>query len=472
MWPAPAARPVCAACVTAAFSLLATRAAVAQATGNVDVAVSTVRYDGFLPSGAASLTPAVSWERPGATITARGTYLRFESGRRSLHGILAASVLTPRPLLPAPWRGELTVSSGGSSYASFASFWHATGEIRLHYLAEGRGVWVGGTGGRTSYGRSPRPVAVAALGAWSRRATLTVGASASRSFVGDTAYTDLTSRMHIVRGTVAVDASVGDRMSSRGGGHGVFGDGSVTLTLGERTAIFLSGGRYPTDAISGTVSGRYLSAGIRLRTVTPRPVLRAVPTPTQRSPANGDGDDPADRGGPYGQILRSPRERTLAEPAPLLRALPLLRLPSLLLLVLVRVAIPVILLRASSHNTRLRPSSSPEISPIGSPSSCAATPQAPGRPCGRFPAACIGSTSGSTGPDGSPRQEPRGRLTTSAARSGSSPCLSLAQRPARRPRAVAAAPASPIRRPRVRAPVRSCSTAIRSGLRPQATDRS
>src|SRR5204863_509897 len=81
----------------------------AQATGNVDVAVSTVRYDGFLPSGAASLTPAVSWERPGATITARGTYLRFESGRRSLHGILAASVLTPRPLLPAPWRGELTV---------------------------------------------------------------------------------------------------------------------------------------------------------------------------------------------------------------------------------------------------------------------------------------------------------------------------------------------------------------------------
>src|SRR2546430_4394572 len=54
-------------------------------------------------------------------------------------------------------------------------------------------------------------------------------------FRSDTAYTDLTSRMHIVRGTVAVDASVGDRMSSRGGGQGVYGDGSVTLTLGERT---------------------------------------------------------------------------------------------------------------------------------------------------------------------------------------------------------------------------------------------
>src|SRR5213078_5416913 len=105
---------------------------VAQATGNVDVAVSTVRYDGFLPSGAASLTPAVSWERPGATITARGTYLRFESGRRSLQGLIAASLFTPPRSLPHRWRGEISLSAGGSNYADFASFWHATGEARLH----------------------------------------------------------------------------------------------------------------------------------------------------------------------------------------------------------------------------------------------------------------------------------------------------------------------------------------------------
>lgn len=297
MRPATAARRVWAASITAASSLLGARAAVAQTTGTFDAAVSTVRYDGFLPSGAASLTPALTWERSSTTVTARGTYLRFESGRRSLQGLLAASFLTPRPLLLEPWRGELSISAGGSSYANFASFWHATGEARLHYVAEGRGAWVGATGGRTSYGRSPRPVAVAALGAWARRAAFTVAASASRAFVGDTAYTDLTSTIHVTRGVLQIDASAGARMSSRGGGHGVYGDGSVTLTLGERTALFVSGGRYPTDAISGSVAGRYASAGVRLRTVGPRqPPIRVLrPLRVARAPANGD--DPGGGGG-------------------------------------------------------------------------------------------------------------------------------------------------------------------------------
>jgi hypothetical protein len=86
-------------------------------------------------------------------------------------------------------------------------------------------------------------------------------------------------------------------MSSRGGGHGVYGDGSVTLTLGERTALFVSGGRYPTDAISGSVAGRYASAGVRLRTVGPRqPPIRVLrPLRVARAPANGD--DPGGGGG-------------------------------------------------------------------------------------------------------------------------------------------------------------------------------
>jgi len=66
--------------------LLGARTFAAQTTGTVDVGVSTVRYDGFLRSGAASLTPTLTWERPGSAVTARGTYLRFESGRRSLQG--------------------------------------------------------------------------------------------------------------------------------------------------------------------------------------------------------------------------------------------------------------------------------------------------------------------------------------------------------------------------------------------------
>ena len=289
MRPASAARPVWTASLAAATSLCAVRAPAAQTTGTVDLGVSSVRYDGFLRSGAGSVTPALTWERPGAAITARGTYLRFESGRRSLQGLIAASLFTPPRWLPHHWRGELSLSAGGSSYADFASFWHATGDARVHFVAGGRGAWIGGTGGRTSYGSAPRPVAVAGVGVWARRSWVTVAASATRSLVGDTAYSDVASTIHASRGRVELDGSLAARVSSRGAGHGVYGEASTTLMLGERTALFVSGGRYPTDPVSGSVAGRYASAGLRLRTALPRPRAIRDPLPLSRSPANGDG---------------------------------------------------------------------------------------------------------------------------------------------------------------------------------------
>src|SRR5213593_4501598 len=120
--------------------LLGARTFAAQTNGTVDVGVSTVHYDGFLRSSAASLTPTLTWERPGTAVTARGTYLRFESGRRSLQGLIAASLFTPPSFFPHRWRGELFLSAGGSSYADFASFWHATGEARVHLVMANRGA--------------------------------------------------------------------------------------------------------------------------------------------------------------------------------------------------------------------------------------------------------------------------------------------------------------------------------------------
>src|SRR5207247_9551220 len=101
----------------AACSLVSARAPAAQTTGTVDLGVSTVRYDGFMASGAASLTPAVRWESPRGTVSARGTYLRFESGHRSLQGLVIGSIFTPAT---SRWRGELAASTGDSNYADLA----------------------------------------------------------------------------------------------------------------------------------------------------------------------------------------------------------------------------------------------------------------------------------------------------------------------------------------------------------------
>src|SRR5213596_3293057 len=140
--PAPSTRRAWAASVTAAWSLLSVRTAVAQMTGTVDLGVSAV-------------TPVLRWDRPAGTLTASGTYLRFESGHRSLQGLLAGSFLTP-PAAHA-WRGEFAASAGASRYLDFASFWHVVAEARLHRLGAERGLWVGGTAGTTSYGTAPRP---------------------------------------------------------------------------------------------------------------------------------------------------------------------------------------------------------------------------------------------------------------------------------------------------------------------------
>lgn len=274
-----------AALVGAACGFAPARAPAAQTSGTLDMGVSTVRYDGFLASGAAAVTPAARWDQPQGWLTARASYLRFESGHHSLQGLVTGSLFTP---LTPRWRGEFGFTAGGSRYAEFASFWHAVAEARLHVLSGARGAWVGGTAGRTSYGRAPRPVGGAGLGAWTQRPGVTIFASASRLFIGDTAYTDLESSARARRGPLTFEAAIGARVWSRGGGRGVYGEASATYALGERTALIVSGGRYPTDAISGSIAGRYLTAGLRLQSAPRRPfVARDPPAYTPHGGSNG-----------------------------------------------------------------------------------------------------------------------------------------------------------------------------------------
>jgi hypothetical protein len=119
-------------------------------------------------------------------------------------------------------------------------------------------------------------------GVWVRRSWVTVAASATRSIVGDTAYSDIGSTAYASRGRFELDGTVAARVSSRGAGHGVYGEASAAFALGERAALFVSGGRYPTDPVSGSVAGRYVSAGLRLRTTLLRP--RANRDPVGRLP--------------------------------------------------------------------------------------------------------------------------------------------------------------------------------------------
>lgn len=213
------------------------------------------------------MTPALRLDRPQLHIGLRGTYLRFESGNHSLQGLFNGSFLTSTT---SPWRAQLGLSGGSSSYADFASFWHALGEAQLQHMGRGRGVWIGANGGRTSFGKEPRPLAIAALGAWGRRSWISFAGSAAHTWVGDTSYTDIETTARGRRGRWVLQGLVGARLWSRGAGRGVYGEGGATLELNERAAIVVAAGRYPTDPVRGSISGRYLTAGVRLHAWRPR----------------------------------------------------------------------------------------------------------------------------------------------------------------------------------------------------------
>ena len=150
------------------------------------------------------------------------------------------------------------------------------------------GGWLGLTIGSSAFRRSSRPAAVVATGLWLLRGDKTMFASIDRSFVGDTAYSDLRASGRWRRDRIVLEGIVGARVWSRGGGRGVFGEGSVILNLAAGAALVLSAGRYPTDAISGSIAGRYATLAVRLGTIP----FRRAPTPTFRRPRSSAADDP------------------------------------------------------------------------------------------------------------------------------------------------------------------------------------
>lgn len=250
-----------------AWSLVALRAGSAQLTVTVDVGASHVEYDGFLPSGAASVSPALRFSSPSVSFAARGTWLGFESGNASVQGLLAGSVFTP-PL--GRWRGELGATAGLSTYESYADFAHALARARVHYLGRRTGAWFGATVGRASYDSGPRPVVAAAAGVWSGGGPTNVTFAVAATRVGDTAYTDLEVSAYWHTARVEIDGLLGVRGGS-GGGQGVYGEAVGAISLTRSLAVTIGAGRYPTDPIRGSVSGRYATIGLRFTGFTPRP---------------------------------------------------------------------------------------------------------------------------------------------------------------------------------------------------------
>ncbi|MGH7529920.1 MAG: glycogen-binding domain-containing protein [Gemmatimonadales bacterium] len=308
------ARALVGCCLALAIGPVRPAPALAQVSGTIDFGLSSVRYDGFLRSGAVSVTPSLFWEPRGGRgiVSARATYLRFESGNHSLDGQLRGAFLAE---LGGRWRGEISASIGASEYANFASFDHGLLEGRLHRMSADHGFWVGAGAGRASFGSGQRPVITVGAGAWWLWNGLTVQASLDRSTVGDTVYSDARAATRWRSGALLVEASAGTRFWSRGGGRGVYFETSATVDLNRHVSLVLGGGRYPTDVISGSIAGRYVTVALRVGRLRRAPTTRSDVESTRR--ANGSsGNSSAPLGAARIEIADAPMGVRLLVHAP------------------------------------------------------------------------------------------------------------------------------------------------------------
>jgi hypothetical protein len=272
-----------------ACSSAATPRLVAQVKAAVDLGVSNVHYDGFLTSTAAAISPSFRWAGPRTLVVANGSYLRFASGNRSLQANMAGSFFSA-PL--GHWTGELAALAGASQYRDFTGFSHALLTGRIHLDGTRTGAWIGGTSGTTSFVDAQRPVGALLAGVWRRQFAATWLANASYTRVGDSAYTDVEGATRASRGRFTFDGSLGARVWSRGGGHGVYGEASGSYAVGPWIALVLAGGRYPTDPTRGSVAGRYLTLSVRLTALPGRvaspPLILPRPATHHSSPTSDD----------------------------------------------------------------------------------------------------------------------------------------------------------------------------------------
>lgn len=252
---------------TLAAALLAAppaRAQRTQVTGTLDVGGASVEYDEFLRATVGSISPSVRVEHGRATFIARGAYSRFETGRYSIEGAVAASVVSP-----AVWhvRGELFGTASNTRYSKIhddaATNVLAVG--RLHLATAQRGVWLGTGLGAISKGfYFPDDMLQLDVGAWARLGHATLTAQVLPTQIGPLEYTDfaLASRWEFTRSDLSLSA--GYRDGDRENGAARWGEVSGGYWFTDHVALVGGAGIFPAELWRGLPGGKYVSTAVRL----------------------------------------------------------------------------------------------------------------------------------------------------------------------------------------------------------------
>ena len=263
----------------------------AQVVGTLGAGTGRVTYDDEARSTVVSVTPTVFFEGERTTLSAAGSFTRFDGGIWSAQAIAAGSHFTePR----GPFRSELSAQLETNSHRGTLRTGQLLAQGRGHlFAASDRGVWLGAGAGHTWRSPAGGTVLRADVGAWAQLGDATVRVMAAHNTVDTSASTVvpaaqsvmaevsttrntvvskgtahyLDTDVHIAwsRARVAFDAAAGQR-SIRGGARSntwLLG-GSVMLT--ERLALVGTTGTTAFDVAQGLPGGRYATISLRITT--------------------------------------------------------------------------------------------------------------------------------------------------------------------------------------------------------------
>ena len=233
---------------------------------SVDVSGTGVWYADSIRSAGSSISPAVRFDWPRATISAFGNVSQLQRGNLSAEGTLAPSVFTPRA---GPFTAELAGSVGGSTHQDGTRTGQTLGLIRAYAMGDVTGAWAGGGVGRTWDGSVWRSVRQAEVGAWLESGGGTMLATISPVVVEDTIrYTDTQVAVRYPISSFELGLTAGTRSGSAGSALGgtsrAWASMSVIAWLTSRLALVGNAGSYPVDLTQGYPGGRFVTVALRI----------------------------------------------------------------------------------------------------------------------------------------------------------------------------------------------------------------
>jgi hypothetical protein len=235
---------------------------------SLDIAGASLWYADSIWAMGSTVSPAVSFDWPRATIAATGTVSSLANGGTSVQAAVGPSLFSPSA---GPLSLEISGSFGGSSHRDGTRTGELLGTTRAHVMGTTRGAWLGAGAGRTSDGSTWRNVRLGEAGAWLQRDG-TIGLVTATPIVVDDSihYSDFQGSILHRTKSVEVGLTAGARSgpvtSALGGTARAWGSASVTAWVHSNIAFVASAGSYPVDFTQGYPGGRFASIALRVAT--------------------------------------------------------------------------------------------------------------------------------------------------------------------------------------------------------------